>query len=501
MKKKKYIPLLIFTLLCLILTACEGPVTEDKDHKDISVKSEDRNIDSKDSLAYLADLTPYRDITSKHYACPESGHWELKDVKAFGPSAAAFENDAGIKDAQIKETADGNEFMVEVESEGISKRIIASYSGLEEIYQSGQVCYMSVYFREKEETASEDGKLFGSLYFADVEDSEYDPSKQKIQIRDFFQKNGGVGSKPEKMRHFTKDSDMVSKTETDAGGMEHTGFEAKGCFPKMVEKEGDTVCLVLDISASDGGKAIFRNVWEYSWAADEYEEGKEETEELTSDELEERENDPDWMKWEYSGQWDIKEIYHIGPVNPVSDKDSVEVTAARYGVDGEKMVYTYKDEAGGREVTYELSESFYPSMYAGNLFTQPVTVCTDSEDDDPIGDVICAYGFCDVEFDAGKFGIRVTPKEYFTRHWPEKIIETFSVFKEDGDMEWNENTNSATISLDTRFPDGESEDDKKYIVYGVMDDLTGEVRMYDVYEYGWTEGPIVIWDYNPPMPD
>ena len=190
MNMKKNTTFLILTLLCLILSACEGPVTEDKDHKDIPVKSEDRNIDRKDSLAYLADLTPYRDITSKHYAIPGTGHWELKDVKAFGPSAAAFENDAGIKEAKIKETADGNEFMVEVESEGISKRIIASYSGLEEIYQSGQVCYMSVYFREKEETSSEDGKLFGSLYFAHVEDSEYDPCEQKIQIRDFLQKNG-----------------------------------------------------------------------------------------------------------------------------------------------------------------------------------------------------------------------------------------------------------------------------------------------------------------------
>ena len=40
-----------------------------------------------------------------------------------------------------------------------------------------------------------------------------------------------------------------------------------------------------------------------------------------------------------------------------------------------------------------------------------------------------------------------------------------------------------------------------YLVYGIMDDVTGKVRMYNVYEYEYHKGPITEWVYNPPMPD
>ena len=35
----------------------------------------------------------------------------------------------------------------------------------------------------------------------------------------------------------------------------------------------------------------------------------------------------------------------------------------------------------------------------------------------------------------------------------------------------------------------------------MMDTIAGDIRMYDIYEYTWQEGPVTEWIYNPPMYD
>ena len=59
----------------------------------------------------------------------------------------------------------------------------------------------------------------------------------------------------------------------------------------------------------------------------------------------------------------------------------------------------------------------------------------------------------------------------------------------------------AYTSLDGSFPAGERDKEKIYLVYGMMDTIAGDIRMYDIYEYTWQEGPVTEWIYNPPMYD
>ena len=57
------------------------------------------------------------------------------------------------------------------------------------------------------------------------------------------------------------------------------------------------------------------------------------------------------------------------------------------------------------------------------------------------------------------------------------------------------------ILLEGSFPEGKKDGEKIYLVYGVMDGFSGGVRMYNIYEYTYTMGPVTEWVNNPPMPD
>ena len=56
------------------------------------------------------------------------------------------------------------------------------------------------------------------------------------------------------------------------------------------------------------------------------------------------------------------------------------------------------------------------------------------------------------------------------------------------------------ILLEGSFPTGEKDGEKIYPAYGVMDGFSGNVRMYNIYEYTYTVGPVTEWVNNPPMP-
>ena len=95
--------------------------------------------------------------------------------------------------------------------------------------------------------------------------------------------------------------------------------------------------------------------------------------------------------------------------------------------------------------------------------------------------------------------MKITPEHWFTRGYPERNVETFGPLPHNDTMHWRNDLPRGFIGLDCEFPEGTADGEKIWLVYGVMDSLDGDNRMYNLREYTWTAGPDVVWTYNPPM--
>ena len=162
------------------------------------------------------------------------------------------------------------------------------------------------------------------------------------------------------------------------------------------------------------------------------------------------------------------------------------------------MSYTFE----GKGETFTVSipdQDFEPRYYAGDYFFTQLQMFCSSGEEKPPGTVICAIGLCRAEFGAGKYGVKLTPEHWFTQGYPERSVKTFGPLPHDDTMHWRNDLPRSFISLDCEFPEGSADGEKIWLVYGVMDSLDGDNRMYNLREYTWTAGPDVVWTYNPPM--
>ena len=66
-------------------------------------------------------------------------------------------------------------------------------------------------------------------------------------------------------------------------------------------------------------------------------------------------------------------------------------------------------------------------------------------------------------------------------------------------MSWRNDLLRGYLMIYGKFPEGSEDGEKLYLVFEAADDLTGEIRMMNLYEYTWKKGPDTVWFYREPM--
>ncbi len=364
-------------------------------------------------------------------------------------------------------------------------------------YGPGGVMDVDLTFRAEGGEALQSGKLYGSIYFADLNGSDGDLNSE-IVVRDYFDKPLNTEVNPAvEMSFFGSDNDGRDGSAEEEDGDREYYYDARGTFPRLGE-DGDKTYVALDI-LDEEKTLITRYLWEYTFEVKEPEPQEEEAEEFEPEEPEY------YYSVEHSGHWTMTDVRFVGEgTEPVRDGD-VTIEAERYGVEGEVMVYTFTGEDGSYH-RIRIPDLHPPVFaYSGNNFYAWHDNYSYMEPEGAPGKVICSLALGDVDFDTGKYGVKVTPKYYFKAGYPSKAVEAFDCPPDPEDKDspsgFREHLHATGINLTGVFPEGEDTGDKIYLAYGVMDGFSGNVRMYNICEYTYTEGPETEWVYNPPMYD
>ncbi|MCR5789159.1 MAG: hypothetical protein K6G83_04650 [Lachnospiraceae bacterium] len=511
MNGKKLTGIILSVTLALLFTACGGgegkgngsgdPDTGETGGSTEGIYSEGR-YEGK-VRADVSDLEPWS-AEGKHFVSPDSdeGYWALTGHTECEALTDSWEADGYSGNVRRSSEVERQDIYFDFDAGSRSSEVIVKAGGLEDYYRSGGQCRPRITFqypREDEENAFWD--LFGSVYFADMKEDGNAPFGQSVTIRDYCYKYPGR-ERALPMKYFSIKNELCDPKGVPYNNELNNGyFEMTGNFPKMIREDGDKIFLVLDLFREAEGDPVIRNCWEYTWVEGSIQE--EEDEDVFEERTEKGDHagEPDWTGYEYAGKWTLKDIQYIGPVNGSAEQDGISVEAKRYGVDGQKIEYRFANEKSGEPYTVEIPELYFGTMYDGDYTEPALTISCNSNETDPPGSVICAFGFCDVEFGTGEYGIKMEPKQYFTAGWPEKPLKTFGPIPHDDTMSWRDDLSRALLRIKCSYPEGHEDGEITYLVYGVMDDATGKVRMYNVYEYEYQMGPITEWVYNPPMPD
>ncbi|MCR5108460.1 MAG: hypothetical protein K6B28_09885 [Lachnospiraceae bacterium] len=350
-------------------------------------------------------------------------------------------------------------------------------SNISDTYMPGEEIDAHLTFRVEADDIKDSDDIWGSMYFSDTIDKGADLDDELV-IRKYFKfQQNDFTYDPIEMSHFSKDNDgLYGKSEGSDGDLEYY-FEPCSNFPRICA-ENDTIFVVLDISDSQD-KVITRYIWEYTFRLTEKGSAIKDENDQT------HEGDPEYYSEERKGHWDMTDIKFIGGNKKELKDGDIIIKAERYGVEGEDMVYTYNMDDGSYCRLY-LPE-IYPDefVYADGSFYIWIKNTSYSDPENTEGILHCSLALADVEFNKGEYGIKVHPQMYFESSFLDENDVTFEA--------------PGRISFDGVFPAGDRDGDKIYLVYGVMDGFSGNVRMYNVYEYTYSEGPEIEWIYNPPM--
>ena len=170
--------------------------------------------------------------------------------------------------------------------------------------------------------------------------------------------------------------------------------------------------------------------------------------------------------------------------------------AERRGVDGQDMLYFFEETP----VTITIpEEQFADRYYAGDDNINEIEIFVSPDAGDLQTGVICSLALADVDFDTGKYGVKVSPRSWFHTGWPPEDVKSFGPLPHDDTMSWRNDLSRGYLTLSGSFPEGETDGEKIWLVYGAMDGDAGIRRMFNVYEYTWTAGPDVVWRHNMPM--
>ena len=460
MKKMKRRIILTF-LLASLLAGCGSLPGQDSEtdakERDTSGADAYRRVEAAGDYAFDADGKVY----SGGFVNP--GHWTLTDKRVLGEDRVS-----GFR---------------------------VSISGVGESYSPGAWIDATIYFQSEAEERSERGDFYGAMYFADVAEGG-DAFGQEVTVRQYFQKKQGSLYAPVEMSRFGPETDGKNGggREAENGHLEYY-FCPQRRLPNLVA-EGDTVSVVLDVSVEPGGEPVQRNLWEYTFSFDDPDAAPEETE-SDFDEEAYRESDPDYTKREIPGRWHCTDVRYIGG-DAAGTSEDFTVTASRYGVQGQDFLYTYT-EKGGKLQRYRIPEPYVADSYEpGGFYYEELKILYENEPD-PAPGVRLAFAFSDVEFDAGEYGVKVSPTQFFRGGLPGDEYEAFGT----GDDYVIHRTDNHWyyMSQEGYFPVGETDGEKIYLVLGAMDLMTKKCRMYNVYEFTWDGTPETVWDYNPAMAD
>lgn len=449
------------------------------------------------------------------------GHWEKTGETFFDPTFESREEGGITITAARGDNSDWEDMIFEFKKNNKTARYTVHYDMVSDSYESGATCCPSIAIRREGGKNAPAGTIYGALYFADINDGK-DPSGtndrdafgQKITVREYFhRKRSSVQVRTIVSRFGIGNGEGLDSSSKDDKGVEHYHFGPACSFPRLT-KPGDKIWLVLDIA--DGGEGItgMRNVWEYTWVADPKEDSSASGKQAAAEPEEHPEDSPEWIKEVYPGHWDRTDIRYIGEGKETGQDGDVLVKSCRLGVDGQEIVYSFAETGSGsgndglQPVRIHIpEEAFDRRCYAGDNIINELEIFASADDEasgtgltgDPAGYVICSLALADVEYDTGKYGVKVTPNTWFHTTWPEKDIKTFGPFPKNDTMHWRNDLGRAYLMVEGSFPEGEKDGDKLYLVWGVMDSEDGTNRLYNIYEYTWTAGPDVVWTYNPPM--
>ncbi len=386
------------------------------------------------------------------------------------------------------------------------------YFTIEKTYAAGETAAPSWGFSYTLDTPDTPGDVFCSLYFARVESGD-DPFGQKVTVLDYFDRRVGTLDWRQKVDRLPGTSDSNDRSR-HGKVKEEVLFSAKADFPRMIDRD-DVIYVVMDLCDGKEGQVRARDLYEYTWVDEPYAAGNEKTvEELEA----EMENNPDFQACEHPGCWDLTDVIYVGDNKINEANEAVDVRGERLGVDGQEIRYTFTvkknlnaDEESSHDCTGEsreytvLNPDFSERYYAGGSFKPFIRLYGRTDTEHTPGNIICSLALCDVDFGTGKYGVKVTPKTWFCDGYPPKEVESFSpgdgvttVHKRE-EPEGEGTGLQIFANLAGSFPAGEKDGEKTYLVYGIMDNIAGDIRMYNIYEYTWKEGPVTEWVYNPGM--
>ena len=369
------------------------------------------------------------------------------------------------------------------------------YENIEDRYPAGGNCRLSVRIFCPAGKPDVSDTITGSICFADVKEGD-DAFGQQVTVREYFHKERSTTYPPFEMHDYGTGKEQGRYgSNSDQAGAKEFYYKSFCLFPRT-PSEGDEICLVAEVSDGTGKGPGRRKIWKFVFRADP-EDPAGGSEEIQEEETH-PENSPEWIREEYPGHWDLTGISFIGGDLETGSGTGTRVITRRSGVDLQDMSYTFEGE--GEPFTVIIpDQEFEPRYYAGDFFyTELEVFCSSGEEKTP-GTVICAIGLCRAEFGAGKYGVKITPEHWFTRGYPERDVETFGPLPHNDTMHWRNDLPRGFLGLDCEFPEGTADGEKIWLVYGVMDSLGGDNRMYNLREYTWTSGPDVVWTYNPPM--
>lgn len=262
-------------------------------------------------------------------------------------------------------------------------------------------------------------------------------------------------------------------------------YQPAADFPRLI-KDGDTISLVLDMEEEDSGTAM-RRIWKYRWVSDDP---------VSVSELAEEEDHSgnEWLCTTYPGTWDLTDIRYVREER-AEPSGELQVKAERKGVDGQDQWYLFAKGEESLMITIP-GLKFNNRYYGGESLIREMAIFADSKSE--MAGVNCSLAIGEVTYDEEDGSVKVTPEIYFKAGWPNKDAVVFNPVLHDETMSWRDDLLRGYLMMNAGMPSGKATGDKIWIVLGTMDE-TKAFRMFDIYEYTRTQGPVDVWTYNPPM--
>ncbi len=367
----------------------------------------------------------------------------------------------------------------------------------EYVYKPGDLISDSVWFHAEGEAALDENLIYGSLYFADVSSGDVELD-QELTVREYFRNNDGIGFDHVELSHFGWDTDGQSGAYQKDNGDRECHFFVSCNLPRLTA-EGDTIYAVLDLKNTEGD-LLTRILKGYTFEILDAEVAEKVLEAEAAEEEDgyDYEGDPAYFRMEYPGHWTLTDVHFIGGGEGEVKDGDMTISAERYGAEGEDMVYSFTGSDGSQHRIRIPDPAFEKSYFAQDSNNKYFYITHYMDPEDAPGRVVCSVFLGDVDFEGGE--VSVTPRHYFKGLTPSAGEQKLFYAPPDEERKtasrYLDDIYATFVDMNISFPAGEQDGEKLYLVYAVSDDLSGNAKMYNIYEYTYSEGPDEDWIYN-----